>query len=51
MSAYLTLPFGADVSKDDLIANVPNAMINNCNDTVDQIVTLIEEKEGVEEVV
>ena len=47
MSADFTLTFGVDISKDDLIENISNAMINNHNDTVDQIVASIEEEEIV----
>ena len=51
MSADLTLPFGADISKDDLILNMHNVMIHNHNDTIEQMLTLVEEGYGCEEVV
>ena len=51
ISTDLTLPFGAEISKDDLILNMSNVMIHNHNDTIEQTLTLVEEGEGCEEVV
>ena len=42
MSAELTLPFGADISKDDLISNVSNAIINKDANLINLILDLIE---------
>ena len=50
MSAELTLPFGACISKDDLITNVSNVMINEEDNTIDLMIALInkeDEDEGV----
>ena len=46
----LTLLFGEDISKDDLIKNSSNAMINNKDNKIDLMLSLIgkeEEDEGV----
>ena len=51
MSANLTLPFGADVSKDDLIANISNVMINNHNDTIEDALALVEKEDGFEDLI
>ena len=51
MSANLTLPFGADVSKDDLIINISNVMINNHNDTIEDILALVEKEDGFEDLI
>ena len=45
MSTKLIFPFGADISKDDVIVNVPNVMISNEEDTVDLALALIEKEE------
>ena len=48
MSAEITLEFGADISKDDAITSVSNAMISNEEEMVDLMIALImkEEKDG-----
>lgn len=51
MSADLTLSFGADISKDDLILNISNAMIHKHNDIIEEIFALVEEEERCEEVI
>ena len=51
LSANLTLPFGAEVSRDDLIMNVSNVMIHNHNDIVEDILALVEKEDGCEEIV
>ena len=45
MSEELTLPFGSEPSKDNLIMNVSNEMINNEDDTTDLMRELIEMEE------
>ena len=45
MYEELTLPFGSEISKDNLIMNVSNEMINNEDDTADLILGLIEMEE------
>ena len=45
MSAELTLEFGADISKDDLITNGSNVTIENEEDMVDLILAFIEKEE------
>ena len=51
LSANLTLPFGAEVSRDDLIINASNVMIHNHNDTVEDMLALVEKEDGCEEIV
>ena len=51
MSSNLTLPFGAEVSRDDLIMNVSNVMIHNHNDTVEDMLALVEKEDGCEEII
>ena len=45
MSEELTLPFGSKISKDDLIMNVSNDVINNEDDTVNLMLALIDIEE------
>ena len=45
MSEELTLTFGSETSKDNLIMNVSNEMINNEDDTADLMLALIEIEE------
>ena len=42
MSEDLTMPFSEDISKDELIKSVSNAMINNEEQTFDEMIVLIE---------
>ena len=44
----MSLPFGAEITKDDLIKNVSNAMINNQVETAGQMLPLIENEEEVD---
>ena len=45
MPTDLTFPAGIGISKDDLIKNVSDSMINKHNETSDQMLALIEEEE------
>ena len=51
MSANLTLPFDANISRDDLIMNISNVMINNHNDTIEDILELVEKEDGFEDLI
>ena len=45
MSNELTLLFGAEISKDNLITNISNAMINEEENSIDLMITLIDKEE------
>ena len=45
ISSELILPFGADISKDDLIENTSNVMINEEESAIDLMLALIEKEE------
>ena len=45
MPAALSLPCGHGVSKDDMIKNVSNVMLDVCGDTSNGVLALIEEEE------
>ena len=47
MSEELTLPFGSETSKDNLIVNVSNEMINNEDNTADLVLVLCEMEEKI----
>ena len=49
MSNELTLLFGAEISKDNLITNISNAMINEEENSMDLMLTLIEKEEEEED--
>ena len=49
MSGELTLHFDANMSKDDLIANVSNFMINEEDNSIDLMLDLIEKEEEDED--
>ena len=51
MSSNLTLPFGAEASRYDLINNVSNVMIHNNDDTVEDILALVEKEDACDEIV
>jgi len=51
MASNLTLPFGAEASRDDLINNVSNVMIHDNDDTVEDMLALVEKEDGCEEIV
>ena len=44
MSPDFTLPFGSEISKDDLIKIFSNAMINKNNEKDNTMISLIEEE-------
>ena len=44
----LKFPFGSEISKDSLIKNASDTMINNHSEMADQTLSLIEMKEGNE---
>ena len=45
MSAAASLPCGHGVSKDDMIKNVSNVILDVCGDTSEGVLALIEEVE------
>ena len=50
MFSELTLPFGAEISIDDIIANMSNAMINEEQNSIDIMLSLHEKEEEDEDV-
>ena len=51
ISDELTLPFGADISKEDLIKNISNVMINEEENSMYLILALIEKEEEDKDVI
>ena len=49
MSAELTLPFGTETSKDDLIKNVFDVMIHKKVETAGQMLSIIENEEVLDD--
>ena len=49
MSSELILPFGTDISKDNVIANVSNSMINKDQSVIDLMLVLIDKEEEEED--
>ena len=45
MSEELTLPFGSEISKDNLVMNLSNKIINNEDGTTNPILALVEMEE------
>ena len=49
MQAELALPFGSEMSKDDLIKNLSDALINEQVETAGQVLFLIENEENADD--
>ena len=45
MSHAFSLPYGHDISKDDMIKNISNVMLDVFGDTSNRVLALIEEEE------